>query len=626
VYQHILIRNKKIYQEYNAFRKELFAQISPKVSETILYLLPWLMSINHSSCPGYISGLKPVFRIFGIDNHREIMKREKVFKWTFGIRRKASMLKMSSSHIPIQGVYTIGSVGTISHTSNSDCDIWVCCDKKEFDHDNWRHLNQKINLIKDWLDAHLKMPVFFFLCDVSDIKNNRFGQIGVESSGSTQRNVLKEEFYRTSIVICGKVPLWWVCYSNDRSFDYKKAQSMINNPVFGHYDIIDLGDLQAVKKNEYIGAALWQIHKSLKTPLKSLIKMVLLKILLDSPHNLLICHQFRERVLGREKDSMFLDPSIFTMSVILNHYKARRDNKTLKFLTECFYLRCEIKPFEKNENLKKKLSNQLFRNFRIDMKTRINLSRFFSWSFREQMELGQRLFDFIIRQYQEVVNAHSGIAGKSDRKDLTILGRKIAASYQAKEFKVPFIHKPALRLNYPDITLSLSTDSTWRVFIDGNRKFLLVSSKNIVYCIAFIVWNNLFEINRMFMEPNPSQVTIQEVINLSCKIRDFMGVSDISGNEFHYYLKKEQITKLLVIISFEQSLMDKNINDISILYRNTLGELFVKRFASTRGFKSFLMNSSMNTRDVEVNHYLQRNCNCYEKIIEQAKKSITPLV
>lgn len=625
MYQHILIRNKQIYNEYNEFRKQLFSEISPKASETILYLLPWLLSINHPSCPGYVPGLKKMFRVFGIDNHKEIMKREKTFKWMFGIRTKASLLKLSSSHFSIHGMYTIGSVGTISHTSTSDCDIWICYDRKEFNDDNWRYLNQKVNLIKDWMDANLKMPVFFFICDVSDIKNSRFGQVDKESSGSTQKNVLKEEFYRTCIVICGKIPLWWVCYSKDAAIDYEKAKTMMNNSLFGHYDLIDFGDLQHVKKDEYIGAALWQIHKSLKFPLKSIIKMILLKILLDSPYNLLICHQFRERVLGREKDSIFLDPSIFTMSVILNFYKTKRNKKTLTFLTECFYLRCEIKPYEKNENLKKKLSNQLFKNFHIDMKTRITLSRFSSWNFREQMELGKRLFDFIIKQYHEITKAHAGIAGKSDQKDLTILGRKIAASYQNKKCKVPFIHRPSMRLNYPDLILSLSPDNTWRVFLDGNRKFTLVSSKSIVYCISFIVWNNLFEINRLYMEPNPSEVTIQEVINLSCKIRDFVGGSDISGNEFHYYLKKERITKILVVISFEQSSWDKNINNFSILHKNSWGELFVKQFHSHQKFKSFLLDSTCSTRDIEINHYLQRNCNCYEKIIEKAKKTITPL-
>ena len=30
------------------------------------------------------------------------------------------------------------------------------------------------------------------------------------SSGSTQHNLLLEEFYRTSILVAGRYPMWWV--------------------------------------------------------------------------------------------------------------------------------------------------------------------------------------------------------------------------------------------------------------------------------------------------------------------------------------------------------------------------------------------------------------------------------
>ncbi|MBW1758982.1 MAG: hypothetical protein JRI88_01430 [Deltaproteobacteria bacterium] len=130
--QRILARNKKIYIKYNRFRKQVFSELAPKESETILYLLPWLLSINHPACPGYIADLERPFRVFNIDNENVIRKREPVFKQIFGIKRKKSFLTPSSKYYLIQGLYTIGSIGTVSQTSHSDCDIWVCFDKKKF--------------------------------------------------------------------------------------------------------------------------------------------------------------------------------------------------------------------------------------------------------------------------------------------------------------------------------------------------------------------------------------------------------------------------------------------------------------------------------------------------------------
>lgn len=599
----------------------MFAELAPKDSEAILYLLPWLLSVNHQRCPGYIAGMKNTFRVYNIGHDMEIRKREKTFKRRFGIRRKGSLLGSKSKSITIQGVYTIGSVGTVSQTSASDCDIWVCCEKSDFDMEAWNQLNQKINLIKDWMDITLRMPVFFFLCDVEDIRESRFGSVDAESAGSTQKNVLKEEFYRTCIIICGKIPLWWVSYHPRVSIPYEEARQAAAINLYGHYDLIDFGDLKAVEKSEYFGTALWHLHKSLETPLKSIIKMLLLKILLDAPHQLLICHQFRERVLGREKDSLFLDPSIFAMSVILNYFTQKRDEGILAFLKECFYLRCRIRPYDRKNNLKKELTTNLFKNFPIDIKRRIHLGKFDTWPFDEQVRLGQQLFQLLMRLYREIADAHTGIASQTDIEDLSVLGRKISACYEKKEDKIKSIQKPATAFNVSTLRLRLEGE-IWYVFSDNERREPIVSHPDIVHTVAFIVWNNLFESNNVSMDPNPSQVTVQEVINLGKKMKDFLGVSRISRNEFSNYMKKEFITKLLIVISFAESNWKKNLNHFNVVYTNSWGELFTKRINSFDELDSFLKSTGNTLRRTDISYYLQRNCMYYEKIIERTKKSI----
>ncbi len=82
----ILIQNKSIFLEYNRFRKRLFSEIAPKDSEIILYLLPWMLSVNDVSIPGYVDHIKQNFRIFNIETEKEILKREPLFKKTFHIR------------------------------------------------------------------------------------------------------------------------------------------------------------------------------------------------------------------------------------------------------------------------------------------------------------------------------------------------------------------------------------------------------------------------------------------------------------------------------------------------------------------------------------------------------------
>ena len=51
-------QNKKTYLAYNDFRKGIFSELTPKDSETILYLLPWMLSVNDPAVAGYVPDLK----------------------------------------------------------------------------------------------------------------------------------------------------------------------------------------------------------------------------------------------------------------------------------------------------------------------------------------------------------------------------------------------------------------------------------------------------------------------------------------------------------------------------------------------------------------------------------------
>ncbi len=618
--QKIISRNKKQYLEYNGFRKKVFAELEPDSSWTILYLLPWLLSVNHSKCPGYVSGMKRPFKVYNIDNDSNIRKSEKNFKKMFGVTKKGTLLKPTSETNLIHGLYTIGSVGTMSQTSISDCDIWVCFDKNQLSKTDWRHFHEKIHLIKGWMDLNTKMPVFFFISDISAIKENRFGHVDSESSGSTQQNVLKEEFYRTCILICGKIPLWWLCYDKDIKFDYDDALHAVKNDYIWEDDLVDFGNLENVKKTEYFGSALWQLHKSLTSPLKSIIKMILLKILLDSEHEELICHLFRKIVLFSESKNIFPDYSLFTINIILDSYQTKR-NETLDFIKECFYIRCEINPYAKKQVLKNKLAEGFLKQHPINKNRQTFLRKSKSWDYKYQIEFGDRLLKLFLRIYKEISAAHSMVVSESDRQDLTILGRKISACYLKKKNKIPVLQKPTGDLNINSLTLSME-NKRWYTFVGNDRSSYLVSHTNIIYHIALIVWNNLFNPSYIRMRPNSTNITHREIINLGNRMKDFFGTYHTLDIELAGYLKDEYMTKMLIIAGFEKSPWEEKTDDYSVVYINCWGELFVERFREANDFKKFLKDRCSKRKDIQISKYLKRNFTSYEKTIERPKSRI----
>ena len=320
--RNILAGNKQRYLAYNDFRKQLFRELSLETGETVLYLVPWLLSVNAPACPGYLKDLERPFRVHGIEASQETKEREDAFRARFSADPHASFPTPEEEHCLIEGLYTIGSVGTVSQSLASDCDIWVCIDKKGFDQRAWQQINQKLNLIKDWLDTHLVAPVYFFISDVNEIRMNRFGSVDAESSGSAQQNTLKEEFYRTCITICGKIPLWWLCFDPHHAIDYDQAVAVVNGSADSivEDDLIDLGDLTTIDKSEYFAAALWQFQKPLLFPLKSILKMALLETALYVPDDPLLCHQYREKPLARKSDEPYPETALFTAGVIFNNY------------------------------------------------------------------------------------------------------------------------------------------------------------------------------------------------------------------------------------------------------------------------------------------------------------------
>jgi adenylate cyclase class 1 len=487
----------------------------------------------------------------------------------------------------------------------------------------WRQLHQKINLIKDWMDMNLKMHVFFFLSDVKDIRSNRFGSVDEESSGSAQKNLLKEEFYRTCIVICGKFPLWWLCYDRERqtAVPYEEALRDIERIKYGQYDIIDFGDLFTIDKSEHFGAALWQLQKSLSSPLKSIIKMIHVKMLLESPRDIPICHLFRETVLSCNDEDVFPDPSVFTMNAILDYYGEIGNLSAQKLLKECFFLRCDIKPQSNRTPLKNMLAKELFRRHAIDIRKRIRLSHFRSWDFNAQIILGDRLFRLLLKSYREISSTYSEMASEMNKRDFTIIGRKILSSYQKKENKVRVLQKPIADLNLPFLTLQLKGNQ-WQLYSGKNMNVPLNVNTDILRIVTFMVWNGLFDPNKIRMEPNASSVTLQEVLNLGKKIIDFIGTFERFEVELSKYLERERTSKILVVVSFENAYYEKDINDFCLIHINSWGELFVKRINSPKKLESFIKNACSGRWQPEINYYVQRNSTYYEKIIDRTKQII----
>mgnify|MGYP001767332034 CR=1 FL=1 len=621
-----LQKNKKNYLRYNEWRKTQFIEYSFKDANIVLYLLPWMLSVNHPSVPGYVRNLKGTFRVFNIDNNREILERENHFKKMFDVHEE----RMTVRHIPgtsdILGIYTIGSIGTISQTVHSDCDLWICIDRKTMDDARYQHLNQKLNLLKGWLDERMKIPVYFFLTDVEDVRNCNFGNVDFESSGSTQKNVLKEEFYRTSILICGKIPLWWVAFDSEGPVQYDTLLEDSERRGFGEFDLIDLGNLDEVDQSEYYGAALWQLNKSLTHPLKSIIKMLLLKMFLESPGEDLLCNKFRALVLQPEKQQAPPDPSLYTMEKVLDYYSTRARPDHFTFIKKCFYLRYDFKLMSSKQTGKDDMAALINKKYKMDRQDIFDLNEFYSWSLDKQVQFGELMFEYVQDIYRDIRSVQKGMRGYILPQDLTIIGRKLSSSLAVKNYKVPILHISSENIKLPALTFVFKND-IWQVYDYHDASTPVIANEDAVFCLAYIVWNGIFDPLQVRLQPNPTSVSVQEIINLGKMMRDVFGLYNIAQVHFSRFLDEEMINKMLIIVSFEEASESTGISSLSIVYKNNWEEVFVRNFSSLDKMRTvFSRTGEKISPRLETYYYIQRSNKYYEKIIERMKNIIDHII
>jgi adenylate cyclase class 1 len=166
----------------------------------------------------------------------------------------------------------MGSVGTVAYNRKSDFDYWACVDQRGVSEKQAAAFQKKIDEIQKWALKEAGVEVHIFINDITNLKMNIFAEDEDEGFGSTIGGVLKDEFFRSSIIIAGKIPFWWVIPGFVSDSDYEKLFAHI--PEKDRRDkYVDIGNLYRISREDFLGAALFQLIKAIGSPFKSILKI-----------------------------------------------------------------------------------------------------------------------------------------------------------------------------------------------------------------------------------------------------------------------------------------------------------------------------------------------------------------
>ncbi|NOX35835.1 MAG: adenylate cyclase [Deltaproteobacteria bacterium] len=540
---------------------------------------------------------------FGICDYIPSLETQEVLK---NYIDKENIIARPAGNYAIEGLFTIGSTGSLAQTSESDIDYWVCINEERFSFKDKKLLKKKLELLENMARNRFNIQVTFFMVDINKARNNDFGDSTIESSGSAQARLLKEEFYRTMIYVAGKIPLWAVLPT---AISINYYNSILNNvagfPNIARY--IDLGDIHAISTSEYFGASIWQMFKWLKSPFKSVIKMALLeKYIYEYGKESFLCNKYKDEWMnsGAHLKLAQNDSYYILLKNLLQYYEISKDEQSAALLLTCFFLKLGISKDSEIENtvfgLRKILLEKCMEKWGWKKDEVFKIGSFKAWQYSEIASLSNSIEKYMIKKYKIVNKAFDKLSHDKSRispEDRTVLGRKIFIEFSKQPDKVGKVlivlrsdgHFQSLHLKYMKKNNKFGT---WELF-NKNPKALhckeesLIKAKTIEEIGAWFMNNNLYNENTIInLVPNPTYVTFDDIRKLYKAMYEFFRPVLKKAVNFDQLLMKNKVVCLFISINFYAPKQQRKVTEYTAIYLNSWGEMFCKSFYSDQGFFS----------------------------------------
>lgn len=440
---------KKRFLQVNAARLARTKSALLARQQIFLDVLPMLFHVNHPMLPGYVSHQTPCGVSNYVPSKLHIQKNQRLAR-SFTYRRQAGAKEQ------IHGIFLMGSCGTVAQSESSDLDIWICHDDK-ISADDKLPLKQKTDAISRWA-ATIGLEVHFFLMDAEKFRQGERENLSTEDCGSSQHYLLLDEFYRTGLLIAGRIPMWWlVPPEEDPHYDYY-ANTLRDKRFVKTDDTLDFGGITEIPAGEFVGAGIWQLYKGIDSPYKSALKILLSEVYAQQYPNIepLSC-SFKRAIYQNKLDIDELDPYVMVLRKLEHYLVNRNELERLELIRRCFYFKVGKAVTRPQSNPTKSWQRQLIEK----------LVHEWQWSKAQLQNLDARdkwRVTRVIAEQKDVVREltnsyrfllefarRSKATALINSQEMTILGRRLYAAFEKKAGKVDWIN--------PGISKSLAEES-----------------------------------------------------------------------------------------------------------------------------------------------------------------------
>ena len=423
----------------NARLKRIGADLRASQSD-FLTLLPLLFHVNHPLLPGYISKETPM----GIPSY---IPDKNTLHLAQRISRSFKYKKKAYREFNIEAIYLMGSSGTIAYNDKSDFDIWIC-HSENLKEGLVAELEGKTQAIQEWAQQ-LGVEANIYLVNPEKLRKGELGFLTNESSGSALDSLLLEEFYRTSVLLHGRYPLWWLV-PPEYEYKYDEYVSELKEKRFIHSkEHIDFGGLRSIEANEFYGATLWMLYKGISAPYKSILKILLMQAYASEfPQVDMLGMHFKKTIYEGDGGLDSLDPYMMMLNKVEDFLKNAGDEDRLMLARRSFYFKVNEKMSElasnSDKNWRQEVLASLIKRWGWSAMDVAGLDQQNEWKINQVVTERNALIAEFKISYRFLSNfTHRHVESKNliRQADLNVLGRKIYAAFERKAGKVDLVYR-----------------------------------------------------------------------------------------------------------------------------------------------------------------------------------------
>ncbi|HEI8868060.1 TPA: class I adenylate cyclase [Serratia odorifera] len=406
--------------------------------QRVYSLLPTLLHHHHPLMPGYLNGNVPHgICLYTPDESQQHYINDLEDKWG------SPFAKPASGELPITALYSMGSTSSIGQSCSSDLDIWVC-HQSWLDNEERSRLQQKCSLLEKWA-ASMGVEVSFFLIDENRFRHNESGSLGGEDCGSTQHILLLDEFYRTAVRLAGKRILWNMVPCEEEAHYDEYVLSLYAQGALTPNEWLDLGGLSTLSAEEYFGASLWQLYKSIDSPYKAVLKTLLLEAYSwEYPNTQLLATHIKQRLHQGEIVCFGLDSYCMMLERVTHYLTQINDITRLDLVRRCFYLKvCEkLSQAKASVGWRREILGQLVSEWGWDDARLEMLDNRANWKIERVREAHNELLDAMMQSYRNLIRfaRRNNLSVSASPQDIGVLTRKLYAAFEALPGKVTLVN------------------------------------------------------------------------------------------------------------------------------------------------------------------------------------------